>query len=84
MKNRVKKSICMRVFTGILCLFLLSPALSSCSKPPEFSEISERFRELVLASYEINKIFYGEGLPTYERVTDPRETTELFEKKETV
>lgn len=64
-----------------LCSILLT--FSSCSKPPEFSEIQDRFQELVKASAPINEIFFGEGLPTYERVTDPRETTDVYEKTET-
>lgn len=50
---------------------MLVPCFASCSKPPEYSEIEERFQELVAASGEINMIFFGEGLETYERITDP-------------
>lgn len=50
---------------------MLIPIFASCSKPPEYSEIEERFQELVAASGEINMIFFGEGLETYERITDP-------------
>ena len=73
----------LRCILGLLCLCMLVPSVTSCAKAPEFSEISDRFRELVDASHEINTIFFGAGLPTYERVTDPRETTEVFEKEET-
>ena len=83
MKQYKRNSIRVKLFAALLSLCLLCPFLSSCSTPPELSAISDRFRELVEASKEINMIFYGEGLPTYERVTDPRETTELFENKET-
>ncbi len=82
-KNRTKQSSIIRAFCGILGILLLLCSLSSCSKPPEFSEIRERFEELVLASGEINTIFYGVGLPTYERVTDPRETTKTYQKEAT-
>ncbi len=64
-----------------LCLFL--PALSSCSKPPAYEEIEGRFRELVTASAEINRIFFGEGLQTYERIYDPRNSTALYVDEET-
>lgn len=83
MKRNAKRGKLQSVFLILLCFCMLLPVLSSCSKPPELSEISDRLRELVEASYEINMIFYGEGLETYERVTDPRETTEVFEKEET-
>lgn len=40
----------------------------SCSKPPEFSEIEDRLRELIEASYGVNDILFGEGLSVYEKV----------------
>ena len=83
MKRSTKKSICLRLLLCLLCLCMSLPVLFSCSKPPELSEISDRFRELVTASAEINTIFFGDGLPTYERVNDPRETTSVFENEET-
>ncbi len=83
MKRNAKQRLSRRILLVFLCFCMILPAISSCSKPPELSEISERFRQLVEASYEINTIFYGEGLPTYERVTDPRESTKVFEKEET-
>ncbi len=56
---------------------MMLPLFCSCStEPPAYSEIEERFKELVEASAEINTIFFGEGLPTYERVYDPLETLE--------
>lgn len=56
-------------------------AFTSCGKAPEFVEIEARLRELIDASYEINDIFFGCGLPVYERVYDPRETTEVIVEK---
>ncbi len=78
-----KKANGIRFLCGILGIILLLLSLSGCSKPPKLTEIRDRFEELVLASAEINTIFYGAGLPTYERVTDPRETTETYQKTET-
>ncbi len=69
----MKKIICM-----ILCLLMLIPILAACSQPPEYSEIEDRFIELVEASAEVNMIFFGEGLPTYERVYDPRRSTKAY------
>jgi hypothetical protein len=48
--------------------------MAGCAKPPEYSEIEDRFIELVEASMDVNKILFGEGLETYERVYDPRST----------
>lgn len=57
---------------------MLGPCLASCSKPPKYAEIEERFRELVEASGEINMIFFGEGLETYERITDPKSSMQVI------
>jgi len=56
---------------------------TSCGKAPEFIEIEARLRELIDASYKINDIFFGYGLPVYEHVYDPRETTEVIIDEET-
>ena len=66
-----------------MAVFMLLSAffsLASCSKPPEYSQIEARFKELVEASYEINKVLFGEGLPTYERVYDPWNEMEVLEQ----
>ena len=53
-------------------------SLCACAtKPPEYSEIEDRFKELVLASGEINSIFFGEGLETYPRITDPKSSMKV-------
>lgn len=71
----MKKILCL-----FLCLCMMLPAFVSCSRPPEYSEIEARFRELVEASYEINEIFFGKGLATYERVYDPKSTVQVLIK----
>lgn len=71
----MKKILCL-----LLCLVTILPVTTSCSKAPEYSEIEERLKELVEASYEINEIFFGEGLPTYERVYDPASTMKVLTK----
>ena len=73
----MKKIICL-----VICLCMTVGFLTSCSPPPDYSEIEGRLKELVAASAEINMIFFGEGLPTYERVYDPRTTTKVH--RETV
>ncbi len=67
-------SIC---FVVCICVVALVFALKP-SDPPEYSEVKDRFEELVLASAVVNKIFYGEGLPTYERVVDPYSTVDTY------
>ena len=58
----MKKIICaVLILTSVLCF-------ASCSAtPPDLDEFKDEFISLVEASYEINEIFFGEGLPTYER-----------------
>lgn len=55
----------------IICLALVLTALVSLvscgTNPPELSEVKDELVGLIEASYEVNEIFFGEGLPTYER-----------------
>ncbi len=57
-----------RLFSLILALAFIITALAGCSRPPEYSEIEGRLKELIEASYKVNDILFGEGLPVYERV----------------
>ena len=66
----------------VAMLLSLSVSFGSCSKPPEYSEIEERFKELVEASYEINTVLFGVGLPTDERIYDPWNDMEVYERKD--
>lgn len=72
-----------KILCAVLCLVLLLPMTVSCSRKPEYAEIEERLKTLVAASAEINMIFFGTGLPVYERITDPRTSTEVYEDEET-
>ena len=56
------------LFIGILMLVSSLTVFTSCGKAPEFFEIEARLRELIDASYEINDIFFGYGLPVYEHI----------------
>ncbi len=48
--------------------WLLPLALTSCkTDPPELDTVRDRFRQLIEDSAAINDIFFGEGLPTYDR-----------------
>ena len=52
----------------LICLLLLPLCLSACaSQPPALEDVRDRFVELIESSYEINDIFFGEGLPTLDR-----------------
>lgn len=58
----------MKKFCALLTLVLALGVLPGCSsKAPALSEIYDRVVELVEASYEMNEIFYGDGLPYYDR-----------------
>ncbi len=73
-----------RVLITLLALTLLilsTVGAAGCSKPPEYAEVEARFIELVEASYEINKVLFGEGLPTDERVYDPWNDMKTYERK---
>lgn len=57
----------------ILCAVLL-PGVLRNRKPPELESIRERVQALILASREVNEIYFGEGLPTYPRIYAPEYT----------
>lgn len=70
-----------KIVLFFVCLTILASSclsFASCSKPPEYSEIEQRFKWLVEESAEINKVLFGEGLPTHERVYDPWEHMEVY------
>lgn len=55
------------IFAALACA-ALSVLLTSCgNEAPELDEVRETFVSLIEASREVNDIFFGEGLPTYER-----------------
>lgn len=57
-----------KIIVALLALVILTVSLVSCSgKPPALNEVKDELVALVEASYEINDIFFGEGLATYER-----------------
>lgn len=64
-----------------IMLFCAVPLFSSCGAP-KIHEIEPRLRELIEESYSINEILFGKGLPVYEHVYDPRETTKVITDSE--
>lgn len=57
--------------------------IRSCSAPPDYEEVRERVEELIEASFDVNDIVWGEGLPTYPRIVDPKSSLTLYETGET-
>ena len=62
MKRSIKKLLALS-----LALTLSLPIFASCSQPPELDSVKDEFIALIEASFEVNNIFFGEGLPTYMR-----------------
>ena len=58
--------------------------IRSCSAPPEYAEIEERFMELIEMSHEVNVIAFGDGLPTFQHVADPKSSTQVIHTGEYV
>lgn len=59
-----------RVLTAALAILLILSACataSACSRAPRAEDLRETVRELVEASYELNAVFYGAGLPVLDR-----------------
>lgn len=71
-----------KLIAGILGLVMLISVLTGCSKPPEFAEIEARLAELIEASYGVNDVLFGEGLPTYERVLEDTQMNDIYYKNE--
>ena len=57
----------MKKTTAMLALFALLLALCGCGAAPEPAEMRPIVEALIEASYEVNDIFFGEGLPAIER-----------------
>ena len=75
----MKKRI-LSLIISVLLLLSTCTALFSCSKPPEYGEIEERFKWLVENSQDVNVILFGEGLPTDPRVYDPWSNMKTYER----
>ena len=51
----------------MLLIGLLLSMVSCANRPPKLEEIYDRVVELIESSYELNRIFFGEGLPYCDR-----------------
>ena len=63
-----KKLIC-RIFASVICVILLCSVLclTSCSKKPKIDDVYDRFVQLIEESEELNVLFFGAGVPVYEK-----------------
>ena len=56
------------LFLAATLLLSVAVSFSACGgRAPKIEEIYDRVVELIESSYEINDIFYGQGLPYYDR-----------------
>ena len=65
MKHRHVRLLSLLLLSALLLSLFLLPSCSN--RAPHVEEIRARVTELVEASYEINTVFYGEGLAVYDR-----------------
>ena len=73
-----------KIIVALLALVILTVSLVSCSsKPPALNEVKDELVALVEASYEINDIFFGEGLATYERGGEFDKEHHLYNENDT-
>lgn len=63
----MKRTVSAALFAVILLLAL--SGCGSCSRAPELEEIYDRAVELVEGSRRLTAIFYGAGLPTYDKAS---------------
>lgn len=68
---------------GIILIICSLFVIRSCSAPPEYASIRTRLKKLVEESYGVNEIIWGKGLPTYERVNDPRSSLSIYKTDKT-
>lgn len=84
--KKSKKSTVIRIVALIAALAAAVGSIfiiRGCSAPPKYEEIKGRFEQLVNDSHKVNKVIFGEGLPTYERVSDPKDDLEVYNTGET-
>lgn len=83
----MKNKLFFKIILLVLAVALLIGSvfiIRACSAPPKYEEIEARFRQLIEDSYEINVVLFGDGLPTYPHVSDPRSSTNVIHTGEYV
>ncbi len=73
-----KKKILIVAIAAILLVATLGGVLVYLSTIPKTDEIYDRVVELIEASYELNTVFYGEGLPVYKTDSAYAEFSHLY------
>ncbi len=63
----MKNNRSLRILSGIVCAVLLLLCFQSCGSAPALSDVQDEFKALIEASFEVNDIFFGEGLEVYDR-----------------
>lgn len=79
-KNILKVAAVVVAFALIISSVFI---IRSCSAPPDYEEVRARVEELIEASFDVNDVVWGEGLPTYERITDPKSSITLYKSGDT-
>lgn len=77
----MKISLAKKIILLVLALSLLVGSvfiIRLFSAPPKYDEIETRFRELIEESHEVNVIMFGDGLPVYPHVSDPKSSTSVI------
>ena len=77
----MKISLAKKIIILVLAIALLVGSIFIIrlfSAPPKYEEIDARFRELIELSYDANAIMFGDGLPIYPHVSDPKSSTSVI------
>ena len=77
----MKISLAKKIIILVLAVALLVGSvfiIRLFSAPPKYEEIDARFRELIENAYEANVIMFGDGLPVYPHVSDPKSSTNVI------
>ena len=77
----MKKSKIIRIVALAAAVVILISSvfiIRGCSAPPKYEEAKDRFVALIAESRAVNDVLFGEGLPTYERIYDPKDTTKAY------
>ncbi len=56
--------------------------IRGCSTSPDYAEIEPHLKRLIADAAEVDKVLFGVGLPTYERVYDPASSLKVHHTNE--
>ena len=77
----MKKKIVIAIIVLAAVLVALSAVIIvrsvSGGKPPALEEVKDRYVSLIEASFDVNDILFGKGLPTYPRILDEMKTCSI-------